>query len=271
VIDVDGEPQPRSGPQPRPRPQTAWDRLSPIRLRQFARATGLALEEVRDLPEHLLPAWLRPTPGERRLPVQVATLVAIALQWALPARLALTPRWLLPGLEIALLAGLTALNPTRLTRSHPVGRVASLLMVASVTAANGVSAGLLADRLVRGEAGDDPAALLATGGAIYLTNIIAFALWYWEFDRGGPFARSNGDRQYPDFLFPQMTDPANADPKWEPTFTDYLYVASTNSTAFSPTDTMPMSRWAKLLMMAQSSVSIIMVALVLARAVNILK
>ncbi|KJE22759.1 hypothetical protein FF36_02938 [Frankia torreyi] len=260
------------GPEEPAHPHTsAWDRLSPIHLRQFARATGLAVGEVRRLPEHLVPAWLRPTDGERRLPVLLATVVAIALQWALPSRLTLTPRWLLPGLEIALLAGLTAVNPVRLTRKHPVERAASLLLAASVTTANGVSAALLAHRLVRGTAGEDPAVLLSTGAAIYLTNIIAFALWYWEFDRGGPFARAQSERQYPDLLFPQMSDPANADPRWEPTFVDYLFVAFTNSTAFSPTDTMPMTRWAKLMMMAQSTISIIVVALVLARAVNILR
>jgi hypothetical protein len=254
-----------------PPPRSAWDHLSPIRRQQFARATGLSLDEVRDLPEHLVPAWMRPTTGEHRLPVMIAMLAAIGMQWALPSRLALTPRWLLPCLEIALVAGLTAFNPVRLTRRHPAERAAGLLLVASVSAANGVSAGLLADRLIHGTATDDAAVLLATGAAIYLTNVIAFALWYWEFDRGGPHARANGDHTYPDFLFPQMGDPANADPRWEPTFVDYFYVSFTNSTAFSPTDTMPMSRWAKLLMMGQSMVAIVLVALVLARAVNILK
>jgi hypothetical protein len=250
---------------------TAWDRLGLPHRHRYARTFGVTLEELCQLPEHLLPAWLRPTSGERRPPVVAAVLVAIALQWVLPSRLAMPPRWLLPSLEIALLLGLTVLNPVRLTREHPLGRAASILLVASVSAANGVSAGLLAYRLVHGTATDDPAALLATGGAIYLTNIIAFALWYWELDRGGPFARADARRVYPDFLFPQMTDPANADPAWEPRFVDYLYVSFTNTVAFSPTDTMPLSRWAKLLMMLQSVVALSMVALVLAHAVNVLK
>jgi hypothetical protein len=160
------------------------DRLPPMRRRWLARTLGVAVDELGDLPAHLLPAWLRPTPGERRWPVAVAVVVAIVLQWLLPSRLALTPRWLLPGLEIALLVGLIILNPVRLTREVRAARVASLAMVAAVTAANGVSAGLLAYRLVHGTATDDPAVLLATGGAVYLTNIIAFALWYWELDRG---------------------------------------------------------------------------------------
>ena len=88
---------------------------------------------------------------------------------------------------------------------------------------------------------------------------------------GGPFARREGERPYPDFLFPQMTDPTNAKPGWRPTFVDYLYVSFTNVVAFSPTDTMPMARWAKLMMTVQALVSLSTVALVLARAVNVLR
>ncbi len=98
-----------------------------------------------------------------------------------------------------------------------------------------------------------------------------FGLWYWEFDRGGPVARAAGTRPYPDFLFPQMTTPELAPPDWEPAFVDYLYVSFTNALAFSPTDTMPMTRWAKLTMLVQSVVSVVTVVLVIARAVNILK
>jgi uncharacterized membrane protein len=98
-----------------------------------------------------------------------------------------------------------------------------------------------------------------------------FALWYWELDRGGPAARATAPRPYPDFLFPQMQSPELAPDNWEPSFTDYLYVSFTNATAFSPTDVMPLSRWAKLTMMLHSMVSVVTVALVIARAVNILK
>ena len=102
--------------------------------------------------------------------------------------------------------------------------------------------------------------------------MIVFGLWYWEFDRGGPVARARADKPYPDFLFPQMSSPAElTPPDWEPEFVDYLYMSFTNATAFSPTDVMPLSRWAKLTMLAQSLVSIVTVALVVARAVNILK
>jgi uncharacterized membrane protein len=124
---------------------------------------------------------------------------------------------------------------------------------------------------VRGSEDMTAGPLLITGGIIWLTNVIIFGLWYWEFDRGGPVARTNATHQYPDLMFPQMTAPQLAPPDWEPMFADYLYLAFTNATAFSPTDVMPLSRWAKGAMLLQSAVSIVTVALVVARAVNILR
>ena len=114
--------------------------------------------------------------------------------------------------------------------------------------------------------------LLGSGAAIFVTNIIVFGIWYWELDRGGPFARRAGTRPYPDFLFPQM-DPDTAKlarPGWRPTFVDYLYVSITNVMAFSPTDTMPLSRWAKAMMTVQAMVALCTAGLVIARAVNVL-
>ena len=106
---------------------------------------------------------------------------------------------------------------------------------------------------------------------IWLTNVIVFGMWYWEFDRGGPAARAQATHYYPDFMFVQMTSPDMAPPDWEPRFGDYLYLSFTNATAFSPTDVMPLSRWAKGAMALQAGVSIVTVALVIARAVNILR
>src|SRR5262249_4693432 len=125
--------------------------------------------------------------------------------------------------------------------------------------------------LVEGDAGDSGGALLASGAAIWATNVTAFALWYWELDRGGPAARALGRRPYPDFLFPQMTSPEVTPHDWEPAFADYLYLSFTNTVAFSPTDVMPLSRWSKMLMLLQSAVSIVAIALVISRAVNIFK
>jgi uncharacterized membrane protein len=112
---------------------------------------------------------------------------------------------------------------------------------------------------------------LSTGAAIWLTNIIAFAVWYWQLDRGGPAARAHARRTLPDFQFVQMQNPDLTHPDWEPQFVDYLYLSFTNATAFSPTDVMPLSRWAKLTMLGQSLISLATLALVIARAVNILK
>jgi len=132
-------------------------------------------------------------------------------------------------------------------------------------------AGRLAAGLAHGTEGTTAGPLLVSGGAIWLTNVIVFALWYWEFDRAGPLARANATRRYPDFQFAQMANPELAPPHWEPAFGDYPYLSFTNAAASSPADVMPLSRWAKTAMLLQSAVSIVTVVLVIARAVNILR
>ena len=105
----------------------------------------------------------------------------------------------------------------------------------------------------------------------HINRVIVFGFWYWQFDRGGPARRALGHRPYADFLFPQMTDLELTSPDWEPQFFDYLYKSFTNAAAFSPTDVMPLSRWAKVLFLMQSGISLMTAALVVARAVNILR
>jgi uncharacterized membrane protein len=227
--------------------------------------------EVRAFERKLAPAWRRVTEGEPRWPVSLVVLVAIAMQLALPQRLALLPRFLLPALALALLIGLMSTNPKRISRHNPRLRAASMVLIAVLSVANGISALRLIAGLIRGTEGQDAGPLLAIGGAIWLTNVIVFALWYWELDRGGPGARASGHREYPDFLFPQMDSPALAPEDWEPEFVDYFYLSFTNGTAFSPTDVMPLTRWTKMTMLAQSAISLSTVALVIARAVNILQ
>jgi hypothetical protein len=221
--------------------------------------------------ERLAPWWMRPGDAENRLPVAAAITVAVGLQLALPDRYGLNPQWLIPALELVLLAVLTVINPVRLTRATWLGKWASLAAVAGITLDNAISAGLLDHDILTSKASGDAIGLLASGAAIYLTNIIAFGVWFWELDRGGPFARSAGLNPYPDFLFPQMATPTLAPPQWRPRFLDYLYVSFTNVMAFSPTDTMPLSRWAKMLMAVESAIALSTIALVIARAVNVLK
>ena len=219
--------------------------------------------------DRIVPAWRRATQGETRWPVTVVVVLAIFLQIVLPRRYAPGPAWLLPAMEAVLLVGLVVANPVRLERHSTALRTASLVMIVAISFANVWSAGRLINRIVHG----DPSkanVLLLSGGAIWLTNVVVFSLWYWEFDRGGPILRSRGTRPHPDFLFAQMQTPDVAPPDWEPTYVDYLYLSFTNATAFSPTDTLPLSRWAKLTMMTQSIVSLVTVALVVSRAINIL-
>ena len=217
-----------------------------------------------------LPAWQRHTPGEPRWPVTLSVIAAIALQVALPDQLGLLPRFLLPSLEAALLAGMVIANPVRIERRSRVMRLASIVLIFLISAANATSAVLLIRAILRGTSGPSAAQLLATGGAVWATNVLVFALWYWEFNRGGPVHRAHGTFQIADLLFPQMASPDVAAPDWEPMFVDYLYMSFTNATAFSPTDVMPLARGAKLTMLVQSAVSLAVGVLVIARAVNIL-
>ncbi len=229
------------------------------------------LREQADRLEHGLPAWLRPTRGTPRWPALLAIAGVIALQLAVRRDLVVRPFWVVPAVETALLLVLLVANPGRIDREDRRLRALALALIAVLSLGTLFSAVLLVDRLVHGQLGGGAPRLLANGAAIWATNVIVFALWFWEFDSGGPAARAQARRTHPDFAFPQMQNPELAEPDWEPAFVDYLYLAFTNATAFSPTDAMPMARWAKLTMLAESAVSLAMATLVIARAINILK
>jgi uncharacterized membrane protein len=223
---------------------------------------------------HPTPAWQRKTEGEHRAPAAVTIVVMIALQIWISDALGLRPGWLLPAIEGLMLLILLAINPGRLNREEKVLRATGLVLVLAASGANALAAlSLINDILTKhADVGAmTPAKLLLTGGAVWINNVVVFALWYWELDSGGPAARANHRQEHPDFLFPQMTAPETARHDWEPGFVDYLYVSFTNATAFSPTDTMPLTRWAKLGMMVQALISVALVALVIARAINILQ
>jgi uncharacterized membrane protein len=214
-------------------------------------------------------SWLRPHP-ESTAPVLCALAVAIALQLAIPPQYTLVPHWPLVVLELLLIVVLVTLNPVRLTRRTRVGRCASLILTSAITLDNTASALLLNSHILSGRVSNDAAILLGSGAAVFLTNIIAFGICYWELDRGGPIVRCQVHQPKPDFMFPQMANPELAPHNWAPKFYDYLYVSVTNVMAFSPTDTMPLARWAKMLMTVQAMVAVSTVALVFARAVNVL-
>ena len=266
-------------PDPSPPPATPDARTRHDAVRSLAALRAQIERLERSLAGELLgPEGTGPAPaltreveaGEDRWPVALAVVVAIALQLGLADRFAFGPRWLLPALEGAVLIGIVAANPRKINRRSRVLRAASILMVAVISVGNAWSSFELIDALVRGRAHLTPVGLLGNGVAVYLTNIVVFALWFWESDQGGPVARAQDGGGYPAFLFPQMTQAGLAPPDWQPTFLDYLYTSYTNATAFSPTDTMPLVAWAQLAMLLQSAVALATVALVVARAVNIL-
>ena len=155
-------------------------------------------------------------------------------------------------------------------RLHLTRRWLSLAMIAVVSAANAASIVLLIHLLINGAHANAPT-LLRAAVHMWVVNVLLFGLWYWQLDGGGPVARPTCAPTARDFLFPQQTEPVLTEGGWHPMFLDYLYVSFTNAAAFSPTDAMPLSRWAKMLMLVQSAMSLSLAVMVVARAVNILR
>jgi hypothetical protein len=179
--------------------------------------------------------------------------------------------WLVPAApELVLLVALAWQRPRRRLEQLGVRRNVSIALLALVSAGNAFLLIAVIGSLVRGDE-TSGAQLLLKAITVWGTNVVAFGLWYWAFDRGGPVRRLRADPPLPDFQFPQMENPQLAEPGWQPELMDYLYVAFTNAIAFSPTDAMPLSRRAKLMMLTESTISAISVLLVAARAVNIFK
>jgi hypothetical protein len=203
-------------------------------------------------------------------PAQLAAGAALLLYLTLPHTLIMGPKGLVPAVEGVLLAGLVITTPRRHHRQSSGLRAAVVGLLALVSLTTLVSLILLARFLLNGrDAGGH--ALLFAGAVLWLTNVLVFGIWYWELDGGGPGLRLRRDARSAgsDFLFPQMTQPQLA-ARWRPSFIDYLYTSYTNATAFSPTDTLPLSAVAKLLMAIQSLTALVTILLVVARAVNVL-
>ncbi|HVA30390.1 MAG TPA: hypothetical protein VMU58_03895 [Gaiellaceae bacterium] len=225
--------------------------------------------------------------GESPLWPTAAVLSAAGLYVTLPGRFIVGRqagffgdiRWIVMGLTVVLLAALLVSVPhgavarTFGWHAHQVRvgrRVLSLGMIAVLTAANSASIYLLVHVLING--GTVVASpLLRAAVHLWCVNVLIFALWFWQLDGGGPVNRDTCAIHERDFFFPQQSDPVLFGTAWHPSFIDYLYVSYTNSSAFSPTDTMPLSRWAKVLMLVQSAVSLTLGLMVVARAVNILR
>lgn len=203
-------------------------------------------------------------------PVQIAVLVLVGLQLALPDPYAVGSRYVIPVVELFLLLALTITTPRqKIFRSIP-RRINVFLLIALTSLANAYSLAVITHKLLNDGHVQNGRALILAAINIFLTNIIIFGLWYWEMDGGGPGERMHIAKYEQDFLFPQHHNEDYKHPDWKPTFLDYLYVSSTNAMTFGPADTKPLSRRAKMLMLAQSSISLIVVALVAARAVGIL-
>jgi hypothetical protein len=226
---------------------------------------------------------MAPTPrgrrGEARLPSALVTVAAIALYALLPEQLILGPRLVIPSLEALLLVVLVCVNPRRMTRDNRWIRVTSLGLVCLIGVVNTVALVLLLRQLVS-TGSSEAVPLLFAAGQVWLTNVIVYALAFWELDRGGPVARTRlarNDLPQADFRFPQDEDHdtvvevnkgSSKVSGWVPTLVDYAYMSVTNSSAFSPTDTMPLSTRAKILMGIESTSALVISVLVIAKGVG---
>jgi len=210
--------------------------------------------------------------AEKRWPMAFTLVLAMAVPLLLPPRFSLGPSWAVPAVEALLLVALVAIDRGRIDRRSAAGRALTLGLVAVLVAdAAGVTGRLVVDLVEGGPETNSATDLLKTGFLVWLYTIIAFAFLYWVLDGGGPESRFLAPPDFPDLAFPEQLNPGVSQPGWRPEFFDYLYLGFTDATAFSPTDVMPLARWAKLAMTVQAVGSIMILGLVIARAVNILK
>jgi hypothetical protein len=210
--------------------------------------------------------------GEHWWPVATAIIVVAGLHVALPARYRVQPVWVVPVVLLALLAVLIAGDPGRIDRQKAWLRVVTGIVLGVVTVANLLAAVRLVVDILTGNKlfAHNPGGLLAAGGVIWATNVIAFALWYWDLDRGGAAARAHRPDRNPAFVFPEMQHTGYVAAGWVPQFADYLSLAFWTATAVSPTDISAIRPWAKLLMMLEAAGSIALAVIVIGFAINIL-
>lgn len=211
-------------------------------------------------------------PGEHWWPVAAAIIVVAGLHVALPARYRVQPAWLIPTVLLVLLAMLIIGDPGRIDRQKAWLRIITSGVIAVITLANLLAAVRLVVEILTNNKlfANHPGGLLAAGAVIWATNVIAFALWYWDLDRGGAAARAHRPYDNPAFVFPEMQHTEYVSATWVPRFVDYLSLAFWTATAISPTDISAIRPWAKVLMMMEAGGSIVLAALVIARAINVL-
>jgi uncharacterized membrane protein len=224
-------------------------------------------------PAEPAPALHRARLGEPRWPMAVAVIVTGLLRAALPPELRNgDAAWLFLVLVVGLLAVLIIGDPGRIDRDRRWLHNLTSVMIGLISVANADAAIRLVVGIINVSSFTQNAkVLLASGGAIWLSNVITFALWYWNLDRGGPAAPATGRPIRPALIFPEMLHTQHVEEGWTPTFVDYFHFAFATATAFSPTDVSAVKPWMKLMMMAEEAISLVVAILVVARAVNILK
>ena len=220
------------------------------------------MTDVEAAPEHVV--------GESRWPMAIAVLALMGATVVGSSGAAGGLVWAIAGIEGVLLAALIVGDPGRIDRRTPWLRRTGFLLVAFLIGTALIGTAILIVDLVNGAAiTSNPKTLLIAGAKVWLTNNVAFALLYWQFDGGGPAERAHGLPRYPDFAFPQLSSPELAPPDWRPRFIDYLYIGFTNANAFSPTDALPLTGKAKMAMQVQALISYTILALALARVINV--
>jgi hypothetical protein len=209
--------------------------------------------------------------GESRWAMVVTVLIAVTLHLTLPLDIRATgSEWYYPIVNIGMLLVLAIGDPGRIDNPARWLRVVTGLLIALITLNNAYNAVHLVELITSNAPIGSPDRLLASGGAIWLVNVIAFGLWYWDLDQGGAAVRAVGTDRLPAFLFPEMANPDVVRPDWYATLVDYLQMSFAVATAFSPTDVSAIKHWSKLLLTFESAVSLLLAVLVVARAINIL-
>jgi uncharacterized membrane protein len=199
-----------------------------------------------------------------------AVLAAVGLQLIAPRAGKVSVWWIAPAVEVLMLGILIARDPGRIDERSRTLRNQTIALFTLITLATMGSAVVLLIEILDETKGISAGALLGRGASQWVTNVIVFSLWFWEFDRGGAAERAAGSGIPPSFVFPEDATPELAPAGWIPSYPDYLYLAFTNATAFSPTDTVPIRLWAKMAMMLESAISLVIAIMVVARAVNVL-